>query len=120
MSADDKSLSNDGSASGPKKSKVDATRQKSQDSELKTPRKHKLFSDRSTSTAAQRARVLELLKTSPQTTYSLRAKGISHGAARVMELRQSGYSISSTLVNAVDSDGYTHVGVALYSLEVVV
>lgn len=69
------------------------------------------------SATAQRARVLEFLRASPQTTYSLRAHGISHPAQRVRELICiDGYLINSDPVVAVDSDGYRHSRVALYSL----
>ncbi|NKJ45851.1 hypothetical protein CIC12_03650 [Burkholderia sp. SG-MS1] len=68
------------------------------------------------SAAAQRARVVEALRGGPQTTYSLRARGISHPAMRVLELIASGYTILSSRVRAVDSDGFAHNGVALYEL----
>ncbi|CAN7235747.1 helix-turn-helix domain-containing protein [Caballeronia sp. LjRoot34] len=69
------------------------------------------------SSAAQRKRVLEYLRASPQTTYSLRAHGISHPAQRVRELIvMDGYLIDSSPVTAIDSDGFMHRGVALYSL----
>lgn len=66
--------------------------------------------------AAQCKRVLEYLKSDGQTTYSLRAKGISHPAQRVKELVRLGYSICSDRVTAVDSDGFSHVNVARYCL----
>ena len=75
-----------------------------------------VLASKATSTVLQRQRALELLKIAPQTTYSLRRKGISHPAQRLKELIRNGYLITSTRVTAVDSDGYTHVGVALYSL----
>lgn len=68
------------------------------------------------SAAAQCARVLEWLKADGQTTYSLRAKGISHPAMRVKELAMQGYLIASSRVTAVDSDGFAHNGVARYRL----
>lgn len=69
------------------------------------------------SAQAQRKRVLEYLRASPQTTYSLRAHGISHPAQRVRELIvMDGYLIDSSPVTAIDSDGFMHRGVALYSL----
>ena len=76
----------------------------------------KVINSRSTSTLSQRDRALALLRISPQTTYSLRQKGISHPAARLKELIALGHNITKASVNAVDSDGYTHYGVALYSL----
>lgn len=69
------------------------------------------------SASAQRLRVLEYLRASPQTTYSLRAHGISHPAQRVKELIALGHDITSHPVTAVDSDGFLHSRVARYSLE---
>ncbi|MEM5459656.1 helix-turn-helix domain-containing protein [Paraburkholderia phytofirmans] len=71
---------------------------------------------RDMSAAAQCKRVLDYLKADGQTTYSLRAKGISHPAQRVKELIQQGFRIYSHRVTAVDSDGYSHANVARYSL----
>ena len=73
--------------------------------------------DRDMSVAAQCKRVLEYLKSDGQTTYSLRAKGISHPAQRVKELVRLGYSICSYRVIAVDSDGFSHANVARYCLK---
>jgi ribosomal protein L9 len=77
---------------------------------------YKAIQSKSTATADQRARALELLKIADQTTYNFRAYGIAQCAARIFELRQAGYPITKTNVNAVDSDGYMHINVALYSL----
>src|SRR5262249_8076118 len=71
---------------------------------------------RDMSAAAQCKRVLEYLKADGQTTYSLRAKGISHPAQRVKELIQQGFRIYSHRVTAIDSDGFSHANVARYSL----
>ncbi|WP_175836993.1 helix-turn-helix domain-containing protein [Burkholderia anthina] len=71
---------------------------------------------RDMSAAAQCKRVLEYLKADGQTTYSLRAKGISYPAQRIKELVQLGYRICSHRVSAVDSDGFLHINVARYSL----
>ncbi|WP_322043108.1 helix-turn-helix domain-containing protein [Paraburkholderia sp. J67] len=68
------------------------------------------------SAAAQRIRVIEALRVGPMSTYALRARGISHPAMRVKELIALGHAITSSRVSAVDSDGYTHNGVALYEL----
>ncbi|AXE97741.1 helix-turn-helix domain-containing protein [Paraburkholderia hospita] len=68
------------------------------------------------SAAAQRVRIISLLRAASQSTYALRARGISHPAMRVKELISAGYVIHSSRVMAVDSDGYTHNGVALYEL----
>ena len=71
---------------------------------------------RDMSAAAQCKRVLEFLKADGQTTYSLRAKGISHPAQRVKELVRLGYRICAHRVTAVDSDGFSHARVARYCL----
>lgn len=69
------------------------------------------------SAAAQSRRVLKYLRASPKTTYWLRAKGISHPAQRVKELIAEGHQISMHPVTAIDSDGFMHRGVAMYTLE---
>lgn len=78
-----------------------------------TPKTTKV-NDRDMSAAAQCKRVLEYLKADGQTTYALRAKGISHPAQRIKELIQLGYGICSHRVTAVDSDGFSHANVARY------
>jgi hypothetical protein len=80
-----------------------------------TPKTTKV-NGRDMSAAAQCKRVLEYLKADGQTTYSLRAKGISHPAQRIQELLRLGYRIYSNRVTAVDSDGFSHANVARYSL----
>jgi hypothetical protein len=67
------------------------------------------------SAAAQCARIWELLKAGSQTTYSLRSKGISNPAQRIHDLIKAGYLVSKGRVTAVDSDGFQHHGVAIYS-----
>ncbi|WP_408638618.1 helix-turn-helix domain-containing protein [Paraburkholderia ginsengisoli] len=47
---------------------------------------------------------------------SVAAQRVRHPAARVRELAASGYTILSSRVTAIDSDGFAHSGVALYSL----
>lgn len=76
----------------------------------------KVIRSRSTSTEAQIARIAALLRTGPQTTYSLRKHGLAQCAARIWDLRAMGYVITTDRVTAYDSDGYAHVGVARYSL----
>lgn len=73
--------------------------------------------DRDMSASAQRRRVLEYLRASPQTTYSLRARGISHPAQRIKELIVMGHQIGMSPVSAVDSDGFLHRRVAMYCIE---
>ncbi|WP_428983276.1 helix-turn-helix domain-containing protein [Paraburkholderia diazotrophica] len=71
---------------------------------------------RGLTTQQQRDVVLQLLSRRPAHTHELRSQGVSHPAARVMELRRAGYQIDSSRVATVDSDGFAHYGVALYSL----
>lgn len=73
-------------------------------------------SAKSTSTAAQIARLIELLRRGPRDTHSLRRFGLSHPAGRVQDLLKRGYDITTARITTVDSDGFSHVGVALYSL----
>jgi hypothetical protein len=69
-----------------------------------------------TSTQAQIERLLRLLKRRPRHTHELRQHGISHPAARVLDLKRRGFCIESSRVSTVDSDSFQHRGVALYSL----
>ncbi|MDR6377316.1 helix-turn-helix domain-containing protein [Paraburkholderia caledonica] len=90
--------------------------EKGRNSGKSATRKTTKANDRDMSAAAQCKRVLEYLKADGQTTYSLRAKGISHPAQRVKELIRLGYRICSHRVSAVDSDGFLHANVARYAL----
>lgn len=76
----------------------------------------KAIRSRSTSTDAQFARLVALLRTGPQTTYSLRKHGIAQTSSRIFDLRARGYVIHTELIDAYDSDGYLHTKVARYSL----
>jgi hypothetical protein len=70
-----------------------------------------------TSTAAQQQRILDALRLRPHTSYELRRMGCYQCPARIFELRGQGHNISTARVTVVDSDGYSHVGAALYTLE---
>lgn len=74
------------------------------------------YSPRSTATAAQIQRLVEMLRIRSRHTHELRKAGISHPAGRIKDLIDDGFVISSDRINTIDSDGFTHVGVALYSL----
>ena len=74
------------------------------------------YSARSTSTEAQIERLLSMLRSHPRHTHELRKNGISHPAGRVKDLGYRGYVIESDRITTVDSDGYSHIGVAIYSL----
>lgn len=71
---------------------------------------------RSTAAEAQRARALVALRAGPKTTYDLRRLGLFQAPTRILELRRSGYEITTDPVTVVDADGYPHSGVALYTL----
>ena len=74
------------------------------------------FSPKSTATEAQIFRALSMLRLRPRHTYELRAQGISHPAQRIKDLVRLGYKFQSDRITSVDSDAFTHRGVALYSL----
>lgn len=71
---------------------------------------------KSTSTAAQHARILELLAIRPQSTEDLRKAGIFQVSTRILELRRLGHDITTALIPWTDRDGYHHDRTALYSL----
>lgn len=75
-----------------------------------------ILKSRSTATDDQHRKLVALLRLGPQTTYSLRKHGLAQCAARVFYLRAMGYNITTERVKAIDSDGFTHVGVARYTL----
>lgn len=71
---------------------------------------------KSTATEVQIAKLLKRLRVRPHHTHELRMCGISHPAGRIMDLEKRGYLIESNRITTVDSDGFEHVRVALYSL----
>ena len=73
-------------------------------------------SSKSTAAAAQRARVIAMLCSGPQTSYDLRRRGIYQAPARILELRDLGYDITTTPVEIKDEYGFSHRRVALYTL----
>lgn len=75
-----------------------------------------ILKSRSTSSEVQRDKLIALLRIGPQTTYSLRKHGLAQCAARVFGLRKEGFTIITEKVTAIDSDGFTHGGVARYSM----
>jgi hypothetical protein len=91
----------------------EATNQKTQS---KSNTDFDILKSRSTSTEVQRDKLLALLRVNPQTTYSLRKHGLAQCAARVWGLRKEGFTILTEKVTAIDSDGFSHVGVARYRL----
>lgn len=70
----------------------------------------------SNATEAQILRLRDYLRHRSCHTHELRRVGISHPAGRVQDLINRGFTITTSRVTTVDTDGYTHHGVALYSL----
>jgi hypothetical protein len=75
------------------------------------------FTSRSTKTEVQLKKLVSFLALRPHHTYELRMAGISHPAGRILDLEKRGYVIASQRITTVDSDGFTHCNVALYSLQ---
>lgn len=82
----------------------------------KANKSEKKYSARSTATEAQIQRLLDMLRTNRRNTHELRKVGISHPAGRIQDLKKRGFAIDKSTISTVDSDGYVHVGVALYEL----
>lgn len=76
-------------------------------------RKH---SNKSTATKAQLVRLVALISIRPRHTHELRQLGISHPAGRIDDLEKQGFSFETARITTIDSDGYPHRGVALYTL----
>lgn len=72
---------------------------------------------KSTHSEAQQKRLLDALKLRPHHSYELRKKGLYMVNTRVHELRKMGYAIETHRIKIVDDEGFTHHGIALYSLE---
>jgi hypothetical protein len=71
----------------------------------------------STSTAAQRIRLLAHLRHEAIDTITARRElNIMHPAMRVKELRAKGYSVKTLRVDRHDDQGRIHRGVAVYTL----
>ena len=71
----------------------------------------------STSTEAQRARLLARLKAGPIDTITARRElNILMPAARIKELREAGYPIETQRITLIDDHGRNHSGIALYYL----
>lgn len=74
------------------------------------------FNSKSTATAAQHARILSMLAVRPCTTEDFRKAGVFQVSTRILELRRMGHNIPAGRISLTDRDGFTHHGVALYSL----
>lgn len=74
------------------------------------------FTNKSTSTAMQRQRILEELSSGPKTSYDLRRAGCYQAPTRIFELRQIGYDITTEFVTLYDRDGFMHRNCARYHL----
>lgn len=71
---------------------------------------------KSTSTFAQQARTLALLREAPRSTAELRKHGIFCPAARIMELRAQGHEIITARERFTDENGYHHRNAGRYVL----
>lgn len=65
---------------------------------------------------AQVQQLAELLKRGPRNTHQLRTMGISHPAARALDLQRRGWIIVSERISDVESDGFPPSGATLYTL----
>lgn len=74
------------------------------------------YSSKSTATEAQRARILDALRTGPKTSYDLRRLGVYQQSTRIFELRKMGFEIETELVSLYDRDGFLHRNCARYHL----
>ena len=74
------------------------------------------FSPKHTATEAQLQKLTGFLQIRSHHTYELRRAGISHPAGRIFDLERRGYSFAIDRSMAVDSDGFTHPRVALYTM----
>lgn len=74
------------------------------------------YSRKSTATEAQRARILDALRSGPKTSYDLRRLGCYQAPARIIELRRMGYEIETEPVDLYDRDGFLHRRCARYRL----
>ncbi|MGB3070400.1 MAG: helix-turn-helix domain-containing protein [Ottowia sp.] len=83
----------------------------------KRTNKSRKFNSKSSTTEDQFERILQALRLRPHTTEDFRKLGIFQISARIFGLRARGYNIVTNPVSITDRDGYTHHGVALYSLE---
>ncbi len=74
------------------------------------------YSAKSTATEAQIQKLIGFTVARPHHTHELRQLGISHPAGRIHDLISRGYVFDTHRVTTVDGDGFTHRGVALYTL----
>lgn len=81
-----------------------------------TPKPPRKKPSKSTATAVQLAKLIALTSRRPHHTYELRLKGISHPAGRIQDLLAMGYGFDVDRITTVDAHGFTHNGVALYTL----
>lgn len=83
---------------------------------LKNTQKQLEFSSKSTATEAQLHRLVQKLRARSHHTTELRQCGIHHPAGRVQDLEARGFVIDVSRITTIDAEGFSHSGVALYSL----
>jgi hypothetical protein len=83
-----------------------------------TSKKPEFSSAKSTSTAAQIARIAKMLRTGDRSTLDFRRKGIMAPAARVIEMNERhGFDIRRiALRDLYDGEGFRHCRVAIYRM----
>jgi len=81
-----------------------------------TPVKRR-YSKRSTATEAQYHRIVKMLRALPKSTLDFRKNGIMAPAARIKELIDNfGFDIRQNPADLVDSDGFLHKRVGIYTM----
>lgn len=86
--------------------------------DLTQPALSKALRGSSTATEKQEERILAALREGPKTSPQLQLIcGAQQWTARIHNLREKGYDISTTLYNGIGNDGLYHVNLALYRLE---
>lgn len=73
-------------------------------------------SQKSTTSEAQRQRIIDALRHGPKTSYDLRRLGCYQAPTRIIELRRMGFNIETEFVTLYDRDGYMHPRCARYHL----
>lgn len=83
---------------------------------LRKKQSERQFSAKSTATEAQLERLSNKLSSRPHHTIELRHCGIHHPAGRVQDLEARGFVIGVSRITVVDTEGFSHSGIALYEL----
>ena len=96
--------------------KRNASGQAGESGEAAKQNSNRQYTSQSTASEAQRQRIVEALRTGPQTSYDLRRMGCYQQSTRIFELRRMGYDIETELVTLYCRDGFQHPRCARYHL----